>query len=134
MTFRFKDGSIEDETTVVCQHRTFRLLSDRVLQKGPAFKLPMETPIDAMSGRVTVRYRGDDGKEKVVTEKLDLPSDLSNGLLLTLFKNVQSIYRERQFPMSPRHQNRESSTREQLTKERKRSRLESPNTKPSITM
>ncbi len=89
MTFRFKDGSIEDETTVFSQHRTFRLLSDRVPQKGPAFKLPMETPIDAMSGRVTVRYRGDDGKEKVVTEKLDLPSDLSNRLLLTLFKNVQ---------------------------------------------
>jgi hypothetical protein len=89
MTFRFKDGSIEDETTVFSQHGTFRLLSDHVLQKGPAFKRPMETSIDAATGQVVVRYTDDDGKEKVVTERLDLPSDLSNGLLLTLLKNVQ---------------------------------------------
>src|SRR6202171_5109101 len=89
MTFRFKDGSIEDETTAFSQRGTFRLLSDHVLLKGPAFKRPMETSMDATRGRVVVRYTGDDGKEKVVTEDLDLPSDLSNGLLLTLLKNVQ---------------------------------------------
>lgn len=89
MTFRFKDGSTEDETTVFSQHGTFRLLSDHVLQKGPVFKRPMETSIDATTGQVVVRYTDDDGKEKVVTERLDLPSDLSNGLLLTLLKNVQ---------------------------------------------
>jgi hypothetical protein len=57
MRFRFTDGSIYEETTVFLQHGTFRLLSDHVLQKGPAFKRPMETNIDATSGEVTVHRR-----------------------------------------------------------------------------
>ena len=88
MRFRFRDGSIYEETTVFSQHGTFRLLSDHVLQKGPTFQKPMETVIDATSGQVTVRYT-DDGKEKVVTEKLDLPPDVANGILFTLLKNLQ---------------------------------------------
>ncbi len=72
MQFRFTDGSIYEQTTVFSQHGTFRLLSDHVLQKGPTFKRPMETAIDATSGQVTVRYT-DDGKEKVLTERLELP-------------------------------------------------------------
>ena len=69
MKFRFKDGSVEDETTVFSQRGSFRLLTYHVLQKGPAFKRPMETSIDATTGRVVVRYTGDDGKEKVVMEE-----------------------------------------------------------------
>ena len=88
MRFRFKDGSIYEESTVFSQHGTFRLLSDRVRQKGPTFKRPMETAIDATSGQVTVRYT-DDGKEKVLTERLELPPDVANGILFTLLKNVQ---------------------------------------------
>jgi hypothetical protein len=88
MRFRFKDGSIYEETTVFSQHGTFRLLSDHFSQKGPTFKRPMETAIDATSGQVTVRYT-DDGKEKVVTERLELPADVANGILFTLLKNIQ---------------------------------------------
>src|ERR1700736_6313772 len=36
LIFRFKDGSIRDETAVYTQHGTFRLLSYRLTQKGPA--------------------------------------------------------------------------------------------------
>ena len=89
LTFRFKDGSTEEETTVFSQRGTFHLLSDHVLQKGPAFKRPTETSIDATTGQVVVRYADDDGKEKVVTERFDLPPDVCNGLLLTLLKNVR---------------------------------------------
>jgi hypothetical protein len=88
MWFRFADGSIYDETTVFSQRGTFKLLSDQVLQKGPAFKRPMETAIDATSGQVTVRYT-EDGKEKVLTERLELPPDVANGLLFALLKNIQ---------------------------------------------
>ena len=88
LRFRFRDGSIYEETTVFSQHGTFRLVSDHVLQKGPTFQKPMETVIDATSGQVTVRYT-DDGKEKVVTETLDLPPDVANGVLFTLMKNLQ---------------------------------------------
>ncbi|MGH9772345.1 MAG: hypothetical protein ACRD4Q_11715 [Candidatus Acidiferrales bacterium] len=88
MTFHFQDGSIEDETTVFSEHGVFRLLSDHFLQKGPAFKGSVETSIDTATGRVSVHYT-DNGKQQVITERLDLPDDLSNGLLLTLLKNVQ---------------------------------------------
>jgi hypothetical protein len=89
MTFRFKDGSIEDETTVFSQRGTFRLISDHMVQKGPSFKHPMETYIDAVSGRFVVHYTDEEGKQKTLTKILDLPPDISNGMLLTLLTNVQ---------------------------------------------
>lgn len=87
LTFRFKDGSVDDETTVFSQRRNFRLLSDRHVQKGPSFPHPMDVSVDASKGQVTVHY-SDGGKDKVETERLDLPPDLANGLLLNLLKNL----------------------------------------------
>ncbi len=90
LTFTFKDGSLYDETFVFTQRGTFRLLTDHILQKGPAFKRPIESSVDVSSGRVTVRYTDDDGKEKVVTERIKLPPDLSNGMMIPiLLNNVQ---------------------------------------------
>src|SRR2546429_2797872 len=56
LVFRFKDGSVRDETSVFSQDRHFRLLSNHLVQKGPAFSQPLEMTIDCASGRVTVRY------------------------------------------------------------------------------
>ena len=89
LVFRFKDGSIDDETVVFSQRRSFRLMSDHLVQKGPAFQHPMDVFIEGSTGQVTVRYKDDDGKEKVVTEHLKLPADVANGLVLTLLKNVR---------------------------------------------
>ena len=90
LVFRFKDGSVHDETAVFSQRRNFRLLNDHLVQKGPAFPHPMEVSIDGSTGQVTVRSTDDDGKEKVATEHLDLPPDAANGLVLTLLKNIRS--------------------------------------------
>ena len=90
LVFRFKDGSVHDETAVYSQRRNFRLLTDHLVQKGPAFQHPMEVSIDGFTRQVAVRSTDDDGKEKVVTERLDLPPDVANGLVLTLLKNVRS--------------------------------------------
>lgn len=90
LLFRFKDGSVRDETAVFSQRQHFRLISDHLVQKGPAFSQPQEMSIDCASGRVTVRYTDDDGKEKVADEHFDLPPDLANGMILTLLKNVRS--------------------------------------------
>ena len=70
LVFQFKDGSIQDETAVFTQSGRFRLLTDHVIQRGPTFPHPMEVSIEALSGRVTVRYRDDDGKEKT-TEAME---------------------------------------------------------------
>lgn len=76
LVFRFKDGSVDDETTVYSERHTFRLISDRHIQKGPYFPHPMDTTIDAASGEVTVRTTDKDGKEKIEREHVKLPADL----------------------------------------------------------
>jgi hypothetical protein len=85
--FRFKDGSFYQEITRFTQNGEFRLVSDQVIQKGPSFKQESESWIDAAAGKITVRTF-EKGKEKLTTKHLDLPPDVSNGLLFTLVKNV----------------------------------------------
>jgi hypothetical protein len=87
LVFRFKDGSVRDETAVYSQHGTFRLLSYRLTQKGPAFEQRSEMSFDTSKGEVTVRYT-DDGKDKVATDRMELPLDVANGLIFTLLKNL----------------------------------------------
>ena len=89
LVFRFKDGSIRDETAIFSQGRTFRLLRNHLVQRGPSFPQPLDVSIDAVSGQVTVRYTDDDGEQGVATEKMDLPPDLANGMTLTLLKNIR---------------------------------------------
>ena len=88
MVFHFKDGSLDDETTVYTQGKTFHLISDRHVQRGPFFPHPMDTAIDARSGQVTVRTTGKDGKEEVEAEHLKLPADLANGLSAVVAQNL----------------------------------------------
>jgi hypothetical protein len=35
--FRFKDGSMYDDTAIFSQRGSFRLLSDHLVEKGPSF-------------------------------------------------------------------------------------------------
>jgi len=89
LLFHFKDGSIHDETADYIQQGTFKLLKDHLVQKGPSFKQAVDTTVDATTGQF-VNKNTDDGKEKEVKEKLSLPPDVANGLILTLLKNIQS--------------------------------------------
>ena len=89
LLFRFKDGSVDDETTVFSQRGHFQLITDRHIQKGPSFPQPMDLSIDVRRGQITVRSTGKDGKEEVKSEHMDLPSDLVNGLILSIAKNIR---------------------------------------------
>lgn len=84
LTFRFKDGSAHEETAVFSQQRVIRLLTYRLVQKGPVFKRPTDMSVTGSSGQVNIRYTDDDGKEKTVSERVKLPADLANGLVPTL--------------------------------------------------
>jgi hypothetical protein len=88
LVFHFKDGSVDEETTVFSQRHDFRLISDHHVQRGPTFPHPMDVLIDASTGQVTV-HSTDHGKDKIVTDHLDLQPDLANGLLFTLLKNIR---------------------------------------------
>jgi hypothetical protein len=87
LQFHFKDGSLYRDITKFTQRGTFRVLSDQVTQKGPSFKQESESWIDVPSGKVTVRTL-EKGKEKRTTKQMNLPPDISNGLLFTLVKNM----------------------------------------------
>jgi hypothetical protein len=87
LTFRFRDGSFQEETAVFTQGREFRLVNDRLVQRGPSFPRPMDMTVEA-GGHVVVKYRDGDGEEKVEQEQMDLPPDVANGMVLTLLKNL----------------------------------------------
>jgi hypothetical protein len=89
LTLHFKDGSLYDENTVYSQNSTFRLISDRLVQRGRAFPDPYELTIDARSQTVSMRTLSKPGQD-VKTEHMDIPPDTSNGLLFNLIKNLQS--------------------------------------------
>ncbi len=88
LAYRFKDGSHQEEIAVFSQRGNFRLISYHQVQKGPAFLHPTEVTILVASGQVTVQYTDDDGKEKTINERMKLPPDLANGLILILLKNL----------------------------------------------
>jgi hypothetical protein len=88
LLFHFKDGSTHHETIVFSQRGKFRLLKYQLVQKGPTFKHPMETSLDAATGQFTARYRDDDGKEKNLTERVDVPADVANGMVPVLLENL----------------------------------------------
>jgi hypothetical protein len=88
VVFRFRDGSIDEETTTFTERRTFRLLSDHHIQSGPTYPHPMDVRVDATTGMVTVHSVDKDGQQKVTTEHVDLPPDLANGMALILVKNL----------------------------------------------
>ena len=88
LVFRFRDGSLQDETTVFLQRDRFELLTDHMIQKGPSFPHPIEITIDRPAGHVTVRTTGKDGREETIDRRMELPADLANGLVPTLLKNL----------------------------------------------
>ena len=88
LIFRFEDGSRSEETAIFSQRGTFRLISYHLVQKGPAFAHATEITIAPSTGQVTVNYTDDDGKEKTASERMKLPPDLANGVVLTLLKNL----------------------------------------------
>ena len=99
LTFRFKDGSLDDETTVYTQRGIFRLISDRHIQRGPYFPHPLDMAIDVEKGAVVTRSTGKDGKEEVSTEHMKLPSDLYNGLVTPIVKNLRTDQPETKISM-----------------------------------
>ena len=88
LVLRFEDGSIHDETVNFSQRDSFQLLNYHLVQKGPAFKVPLEMEIDRSTGQVVVRYADDSGEVKVEKERFELPSNLMNGMIPILLKNI----------------------------------------------
>ena len=83
LTFRFKDGSLWEETLTFTQQKVFRLMTYRQVQRGPSFPTPTDVSFDRDNGRFRAEV-GDDSDDGTV----DMPEDLHNGLTSTLMKNL----------------------------------------------
>ena len=88
MTYRFVDGSIDDETTTYRQQGTFRLIRNHHIEQGPFFAKPIDFSVEAATGMVTSRTTDKNGKVHVENKHMDLPDDLANGFVGTLLLNV----------------------------------------------
>jgi hypothetical protein len=89
MVFRFKDGSMYDETVVFTQERVFTMQSYHLVQRGPAFTDDTEISLERASGKYRVRTKArKDGREEVLNGTLDLPPDVYNGMVITVAKNL----------------------------------------------
>ena len=88
VVFHFTDGSVQDETTEFSQNDVFRLLSYRLVQKGPVFPRTLVMTLDTKTGRAVVRHSEGNGREEVEDETLTLPSDVANGLMVPVLKNL----------------------------------------------
>jgi len=89
LVYRFRDGSLDDETTVYTQGKTFQLVSDHHVQRGPFFAKPSDITV-AANGDITTITPTKGGEPKTETQHIDLPPDVSNGMIGTLLANVAS--------------------------------------------
>jgi hypothetical protein len=83
LVFRFKDGSLFDETIVFTQTKVFTLLSYRAIQRGPAFPESSDVFFERAGGR----YKATVGQDSV-EGRIELPVDVYNGMIGVLLKNV----------------------------------------------
>jgi hypothetical protein len=89
MVFRFKDGSVFDETVVFTQQGVFTLQIYRLVQRGPVFTEDTEVSLQRATRKYEVKTKTHkDGREKVLDGPLDLPPDVYNGMNLIVAKNL----------------------------------------------
>lgn len=90
LVFRFKDGSLYDETVTFGQSKVFTLLSYRLVQRGPTFPEEMEISVDRERdrGRYTVKSRRAGGEAETASGEMELPPDVYNGMFIMLLRNL----------------------------------------------
>src|ERR1700733_3715341 len=88
LTYKFVDGSIDDETTTYRQQGAFRLVRNHHIQQGPFFVKPVDFTVEAATGIATSRTMDKNGKIHVESDHMELPDDLANGFVGTLLLNV----------------------------------------------
>jgi hypothetical protein len=89
LVFRFKDGSLHDEKVAFSQQRVFTLIRYQLTQRGPSFPEQMDVVVDRGTSTYEVRAKAsENGAEKVLTGKIDLPKDAYNGMIVTTLLNL----------------------------------------------
>jgi hypothetical protein len=89
LTWRFRDGSLQDEFVTYLQRPVLKLLSYKQIQRGPSFPADVEVAFTRDPNRYEVKQRE---KGKKDTEEfsgtLELPADVYNGMTATILNNL----------------------------------------------
>jgi hypothetical protein len=90
MLFKFKDGSLLDETVTYSEQRVFTMLTYHLIQQGPAFQRDLDARMERSTGNYRIATKEHkDGKEKVREGTLDFPPDVYNGMVMLIAKNLE---------------------------------------------
>jgi hypothetical protein len=90
MILRFVDQSVFEETTNFTQHQVFRMESYHIVQRGPAFSADVDATLSRDGRYAVTNTDHDDGKTERYAGRLDLPSDIYNGLAVVIAMNLRS--------------------------------------------
>jgi len=88
-TWRFRDGSLQDEFITYLQRPVLKLLSYKQIQRGPSFPADVEVAFTRDPNHYELKQRE---KGKKDTEEfsgtLELPADVYNGMTATILNNL----------------------------------------------
>ena len=89
LTWRFRDGSLQDETVTYLQKPVLKLLSYKQVQRGPAFPADVEVAFTREPSRYEVKQREKDKKDaEELSGTIELPLDVYNGMTATVLNNL----------------------------------------------
>jgi hypothetical protein len=89
MSFHFADGSVFEESVLFTQRREFVFRSYHLVQRGPAFSDDLDARLLANGTYNVTSTSHHDREVKKHDGTLTLPPDVSNGMVITLLKNMQ---------------------------------------------
>jgi len=89
LTWRFRDGSLQDEFMTYLQRPVLKLLSYKQIQRGPSFPGDLEVAFTREPNRYEVKQR-EKGKKETEGHSgtLELPADVYNGMTATVLNNL----------------------------------------------
>ena len=90
LIFRFKDGSLHDERVSFTQKRIFSLQTYKLIQRGPSFPVTIDVAMERKTGEYRVQSSHDGSADTPLIGRLDLPDDVSNGMVVTLLRNLSA--------------------------------------------
>lgn len=88
LIFRFKDGSLHDERVSFSQKHVFTLQRYTLLQRGPSFPTGIDLAMDRKTGDYRLLSSKNGSADEPLTGRVDLPDDVSNGMVMTLLRNL----------------------------------------------
>jgi len=88
-TWRFRDGSLQDEWVTYLQKPVLKLLSYKQIQRGPSFPADVEVEFTREPSRYAVKQREKGKKEaEELSGTIELPDDVYNGMTPTILNNL----------------------------------------------